>query len=114
MDSILTSVKEKIGVKEADEFFDNDIMDAINVSLATLFQIGLGENIFIVEDKNDNWSDLTSDNNVLALVKEHVYLNVRLIFDSNILNATVTATIKEKIKEYEWRIYQYLNFSKNA
>ena len=106
MNSILTSTKKRLGMTEEYECFDEDIIAGINTVLATLNQIGVGPpEGFAIEDKNTEWSEFVSDNNVLLnLVKTYVYLKVRLVFDPP-QSSAVMSSIDSQIKEIEWRIY---------
>ena len=62
MDSILTSIKKLLGIDEAYEHFDPDLIMHINSVLAILTQLGVGpENGFSISDKTAVWSDFISD-----------------------------------------------------
>lgn len=105
MDSILTSIKEMLGIAEDYEFFDNVIIMHINSALAILTnQLGIGpKDGFTIQDKNSTWQDFIGTDFRLELIKTYVYQKVRLWFDPP-LNSSVIASIDQSIKELEWRI----------
>jgi hypothetical protein len=80
-DSILLSIKHKLGIDEVD-YFDQDVIIDINTALFKLNQIGVGpKNGFSIEDENQTWNDFLGPNKNLEAVKTLVYLEVKLIFD---------------------------------
>lgn len=106
MDSILTSVKKIIGIDEAYEQFDADIIMHINTVLVTLKQIGIGpEKGFKITSKEETWHDFLGDKlDDYVEVETYLSLKVRLIFDPP-NNATAVEVLKETIKEIEYRLY---------
>lgn len=106
MNSILTSVKKIIGIDEAYEHFDADIIMHINTILLVLKQIGIGPSTgFKIESDAETWSDFLGDKlNDYIEVETYVALRVRLIFDPP-ANATAVESLKETIKEMEYRLY---------
>lgn len=103
-DSILLSVKKKLGLDPTLTQFDPDIIMAINTSLNILTQLGVGpvEGISI-SSENDTWDQLIGDEIRLNMVKTYVWLRTRLIFDPPTTNALL-ASVKEQIEEYEVRL----------
>lgn len=102
--SILTSVKKTLGIEDEYTDFDLDIIMAINTSLNSLTQIGVGpKNGFQIEDKSASWNDFIKNDKRLNMVKTYVNAKVRLIFDPPQLSS-VTECLKETIREYESRI----------
>lgn len=103
-DSILLSVKKKLGLDPTLTQFDPDIIMAINTSLNILTQLGVGpvEGISI-SSENDTWDQLIGDEIRLNMAKTYVWLRTRLIFDPPTTNALL-ASIKEQIAEYEVRL----------
>lgn len=112
MDSILNSVKKKLGITEDYTPFDEDIMMCINSVFPKLWQIGLDSaKGFIIEDETATWDDLTEDKTLTSLISMYINSNVKIQFDpptSSILMDALTRTISE----YEWRISVYLDPSK--
>ena len=104
MESILTSIKKLIGYPEEYEQFDPDIIIHINSVFTILNQLGVGPaDGFVIKDKATKWSDYIGDNKLLESVKTYMYLKTRLVFDPP-ASSFVTESIKEMIKEYEWRL----------
>lgn len=104
MDSILESIKDRVGVSEDDGSFDTDIVDLINSAFADLNDIGVGPSEgFSISDKNDNWDDFSEDVRVLSSVKDFVYLTVKLTFDPPTQSALLTS-MENRLKKLEWRL----------
>lgn len=103
-DSILTSVKKALGLAEAYTAFDVDILLHINSAFSTLYQLGLGpEDGFSIEDKTPTWSAFLGTDKRLNLVKQWMYLSVRLVFDPPATSFTIDA-FKKQLEELTWRI----------
>ena len=104
MDSILESIKDRVGVSEDDRSFDTDIIDLINSAFADLNDIGVGPSEgFSISDKTDNWDDFSDDVRVLSSVKDFVYLTVKLTFDPPTQSALLTS-MENRLKKLEWRL----------
>ncbi len=104
MDSILASIKERIGIAEDDNSFDTDIVDLINSAFADLNDIGVGPSDgFSISDKNDLWDDFSEDVRVLSSVKDFVYLTVKLTFDPPTQTSLLTS-MENRLKKLEWRL----------
>ena len=104
MDSILNSIKKLLGITEEQTAFDADIVIAINTSLASLTQIGVGPSVgFAIQDNSASWSDFIGDRQDLESVKSYVYLKTRLMFDPP-QSSSVMEAIKENLSEIEWRV----------
>lgn len=109
--SILTSIKKLLGIKEEYVHFDEDILMHINAVLATLTQIGVGKDSgFTIVDEETSWEDYISDNvTLLDLVKMYIYMRVKILFDPPQAGSAVES-MNKMISEYEWRIYSIVNF----
>ena len=104
MDSILQSIKKLLGVGEDYEIFDADIIMHINTVFAILAQLGAGPpDGFSITDDSAVWADYSTNGSFNEAVKTYIYLKVKLIFDPP-LSAAAVETIKELIKELEWRL----------
>jgi hypothetical protein len=104
MESILNSIKKLLGPTEDYTHFDPDIVLHINSAFANLHQLGVGpEEGFTITDSEAKWSDYLEDKKTLEFVKAYIYLKVRLVFDPPTIGS-VMESVKEAIKEYEWRI----------
>lgn len=108
-DSILSSIKDNVGISEQDTAFDNEILLHINLAFSTLFEIGVGNDIPIrVENKESTWSDLFSDyDGCIGFIKEYTYLKVRTLFDPP-TNSVVFESMKNLMTELEWRIRTFI------
>lgn len=106
-DSILTSVKSKIGMLEDYTEFDNDIIDYINSVFMILKQLGVGpSNGFAIKDESNKWSEFISEPErqaELQGVKTYIYQKTKLIFDPPQSSALIEA-LKQSIAEFEWRL----------
>ena len=107
-DSILASIKRLMpnsSIPENYEVFDNELIADINVELATLQQLGVGDldTAFVVTGYSETWSDLIDDPELLSLIPQYVALRVKTIFDTP-KSTTVVEALKEKSKELEFRI----------
>lgn len=101
--SILNDVKHKIGPSGDYDYYDLDIMDAINSAFGTLTQLGVGPAAgYRIEGDTEEWTDYATDITVLNLVKDYVYKKVRLIFDPP--NGSILTEFKDQIKELEFRL----------
>lgn len=104
MDSILASIKERIGIAEDDNSFDTDIVDLINSAFADLNDIGVGPSEgFSISDNHDRWDDFSEDVRVLSSVKDFVYLTVKLTFDPPTQTSLLTS-MENRLKKLEWRL----------
>lgn len=104
MDSILESIKERIGIATDDDSFDTDIVDLINSAFADLNDIGVGPSDgFSISNKSDRWDDFVEDVRVLSSVKDFIYLTVKLTFDPPTQSALLTS-MENRLKKLEWRL----------
>lgn len=103
-ESILASIKKLLGLTEEYEVFDNDVIIHINIVLSLLHQLGVGpDKGFRIQDETAKWSDYVGDDPRLEMVKEYVYLKVRLLFDPPTMSS-VLESYKQVISELEHRI----------
>ena len=103
IDSILNSVKKKLGILEDYTHFDEEIILDINTSFMTLNQLGIGpEEPFMITGATEIWDDFIADGANEA-VKSYIPLKVRLLFDppqqSFMLNS-----VQDRIAELEFRM----------
>lgn len=104
MDSILTSVKQLLGLSEAYTDYDNDIVLIINATFMTLTQLGVGPEVgFSITDKTALWTDFLNTSLKLEGVKLYVSLKTRLSFDPP-SSSFVLAALENQVKELEFRI----------
>lgn len=104
--SILDSVKKKLGLEPSIVTeFDPDIIDAINMALNTLTELGVGPNEgFMIHDNTSVWEDFAGSNErILGMVRTYVFISTKLVFDPP-QSSFVLTNLQEKAKELEWRI----------
>lgn len=104
MESILTSIKEQLGIAEEYTHFDRQIIMHINSVFNILTQIGVGpsEGFFITDDAA-SWADFLPEGARLELVKSYTFLKVKMLFDPPDRSSVMTAN-ENMIKELEFRI----------
>lgn len=103
-DSILTSIKQLLGIMEDYEHFDAQLIIHINSVFMILTQLGVGPSEgFVIKDKSDTWSEFLTTGQNLELVKSYVHLRVKLLFDPP-QSSIVMECLNRMISEYEWRL----------
>ncbi len=104
MDSILTSIKKLLGITEEDDSFDMDIIMLINAAFVNLQQLGVGPSTgFSIEDDTKTWTDFLPDDNAVNLVRNFIWLKVKMVFDPP-TSSFVMDAMKHQIAEDEWRL----------
>ncbi|MBP5596397.1 MAG: hypothetical protein J6Y02_13505 [Pseudobutyrivibrio sp.] len=103
-DSILNSIKKKLGYDAEYTSFDPDIIMAINAVFNVVTQLGVGpKEGFSISDASATWDDFMTGMTNFNMVKELIFMKVKIIFDppqsSHAMNA-----FTEMIKEYECRL----------
>lgn len=103
-DSILLSIKKKLGLDPEINEFDVDLVMAINTALSVLQQLGtFTEEPFSITGDEQLWNQFIPNGN-LELVKSFVFIKVKLLFDPP-QSSFVLNSYNEQLKELEWRIY---------
>lgn len=104
-DSILTSVKQMLGITEEYEYFDPQLIMHINSVFMVLNQLGVGpDTAFTISDKTATWSDFVGcSTDALESVKTYVYAKARLMFDPPQSSVLMECT-NRLISELEWRL----------
>lgn len=106
-DYILDSVKLALGgnlVSSSSDAFDQQLLMHINSTFTILNQFGVGPKEPFVANKTSRWDEfLVEDSANLRLVQSYVFLRVRLMYDPP-SSSFVMDSIKEQIKEFEWRL----------
>lgn len=102
-ESILTGTKKILGLAEDYTAFDHDITIFINDALSTAEQAGAGLAFVSIEDATSVWADLGLTPKNLALLKNYVYLKVRMLFDTPPTSFAIDA-MKAQIEEKEYRM----------
>lgn len=104
MESILNSIKKMLGIDPEDTTFDSDLIVHINGAISIVNQLGVGpSNGFCITDTTQTWDDFFGSGDVFELVKQAIYLRVKLIFDPP-QNSFLVSSIQKQIEEYDWRI----------
>jgi len=102
-ESILTGVKQLLGIDSTYTHFDPDIIAHINSVLFVLYQMGVTDTPYKITGTTETWSNFLGDPSKLELVKSYVYLKCKKIFDPP-TSGTIMTAIDEEIAELEWRI----------
>lgn len=100
--SILLTVKKMLGIDEAYDAFDTDIITNINSVFLTLNQLGVGPSGFQIAGDDDEWPDFV-DPIEYPGIQSYVYLKVRLLFDPP-TNSFLVENIQKQIDEFEFRL----------
>lgn len=103
-ESILDSVKKVVGLTDAYDVFDPDIIMYINTALSTLNQLGIGPaQGFRIDDNTTEWITFLGGDDRLNDAKTYVHLRVRMLFDPPGTAHAATA-IDQQIQELAWRL----------
>lgn len=107
---ILESIKTQLGLSEENHDFDSNLVLLINSAIFSLRQIGIGPldkpySLTLESSKTATYADYLGENldRDVNDVKTYIYYKVLLSFDAP-TNGGVLATVKEELKEAEWRL----------
>lgn len=103
-ESILITIKQMLGIEEDVTDFDLDIIIHINSALSELYDIGYGSEPFKISGEETTWDLLLLNNTDLELIKEFLFISVKMVFDPP-LSSIVMDTYKEVKKKCEFKIY---------
>lgn len=105
MDSILSLVKQMLGIPADDTYFDQTLILHINSVFSIIRQLGCGPSDGYVATAESTWHDFFGewDDRKLQLVKTYMGLKVRQLFDPP-TNGTVANALERQIAELEWRL----------
>lgn len=104
MVSILTSIKQMLGVSPDDTNFDTELILHINGALMVLTQLGVGPSAgFTITSAAETWNTFLNDRTDLELVKLDTFLRVKLAFDPP-QNSFLVTSIQKQLQEYDWRL----------
>ena len=102
-ESILVSIRQKLGPSGAYDVFDPQLIDYINMAFGRLHQLGIGPTErFSITAETARWSDFVPEGSIEEL-RTYVYLKVRNIFDPPTSSAVLNA-YDAQIKELEWEL----------
>ena len=100
-ESILKTIRKRMGPAEDYEYFDTDLIININSAFSRLCQLGVGPSTpFKITGEEENWTDFMPDG-YLEDLKNYVFLKTKLIFDPP-ANTSVQNLYKEEIDKLEW------------
>lgn len=103
-DSVLLTIKKLVGLDPDYTAFDLDIVVAINGAFMILNQLGVGpEKPFVITGADETWSDFSTEISQIELVKNDIYLRVRLVFDPP-NTGVLHEAMERQIEEFEWRL----------
>lgn len=110
--SILESVKEAIGIDIKNTDFDKDLILAINAVLFILYQEGLADESYKINDDTTTWDEILLNGvtpEALSAIIEWTALKTRMLFDPP-TSSVLAEAIKENIAELEWRAFITNNY----
>lgn len=110
--SILESVKEAIGIDIKNTDFDKDLILAINAVLFILYQEGLADESYKINDDTTTWDEILLNGvtpEALPAIIEWTALKTRMLFDPP-TSSVLAEAIKENIAELEWRAFITNNY----
>ena len=109
-ESIFDSVKDYLGPSDEDTHFDGQIMEHINTAFQILHQLGVGPKAgFVVEDRSTTWDEYLTNDILLHSIKAYVQKRVKIAIDPP-TSSFVLESMKDQIKEFEWRNYTEAEF----
>jgi hypothetical protein len=104
MESILTSIKKKIGIQAEYTHFDDDIIMEINSAISDLRQVGVGPSDgFRIHSDLETWTDFLGDSKLLESAKTYIYIKAKLVFDPPTSSFVVDA-MNKRADEILWRL----------
>ena len=101
--SILTEIKDGLGLDKEDDGFDVELLFLINSAISMIRQRGVGTDHTV--NAESEWNVIFPDGNaeLMGMVKEFVRLHTKIIFDPP---APSTLRVMEEVKsELIWRIH---------
>lgn len=103
-DSILRTIKLMLGLTDDITAYDEEIKVHINSLFTILNQLDvISDDGFRISGYDETWSQLTDQLTLAEMVKEFMYLKVRMIFDPP-GSSVVSDAYNSRIAELEWRM----------
>lgn len=103
MSSILTDIKEMLGITEDETAFDSQIINHINMAFGTLNQLGVGLVVgYQITGDHNQWAEFYTDPR-LSGVKTYIFLKTKMAFDPPD-TGFVTQSMERQIQELEFRL----------
>jgi len=108
-ESILITIRKALGVPSEYDGFDTELITAVNNSLFSLNQLGVGiDTVYSITGIDETWDGLFTGLTDIAAVKSYVKLKSRLEFDPP-PTAHMLSALKEQITELEWRLMVHVD-----
>lgn len=105
--SILSTIKQDLGIDDSVTDFDGEITSSINGALSRLNQLGIGPNDgFVITGKNEIWSDFCDSDREIPMIERFVYLTVRIEFDPP-TNSFLMTSLQNQLTELTFRLNMY-------
>lgn len=102
--SILASIKQMLGLPIEVKAFDEEIAAHINSVFTILNQLDIGsDDGFMITGYNETWAEYVDNITLATMVREFIYLKVRMIFDPP-ASSVVSDAYNQRIAELEWRM----------
>lgn len=111
-DSILQTVKDQIGIDRKNVDFDRDLIMCINPILYILYQEGLTDDNYEIQDDTATWDQILLDERTpeaLNVMVKWVGLRTKILFDPP-TSSTLLQALKESAAELEWRAFITNNY----
>lgn len=103
-DSILRTIKLMLGLTDDITAYDEEIKVHINSLFTILNQLDvISDDGFRISGYDETWGQLTDRLTLAEMVKEFMYLKVRMIFDPP-GSSVVSDAYNSRIAELEWRM----------
>lgn len=107
MNEILDNTKELLGIPDDVTDFDAQLVIYINMALAQLTQLGVGDTSYQVTLESGSLDTfLPGEDGIHATLQMYIYLKTRLLFDPP-TSSFVLNSLEAAIKEQEWRLTDY-------
>lgn len=100
---ILDTICSMLGPADTYTHFADEILIHINSAINVLTQLGVGPEDGFMATKDTTWDEYINENKQLQMVKQYIYLKVKLMFDPP-ANSFVQDAMSKETKELEWRI----------
>ena len=111
-DSILQTVKDQIGIDRRNSDFDRDLIMCINPVLFILYQEGLTDDNYEIQDDTATWDEILLNEKTpeaLNVMVKWVGLRTKLLFDPPTSSVLLQA-LKDQAAELEWRAFITNNY----
>lgn len=103
-DSILRTIKLMLGLTDEITSFDEELKVHINSLFTILNQLDcISDDGFRIAGYDETWGQLTDQVTIAEMIKEFMYLKVRMVFDPP-GSSVVSDAFNQRIAELEWRM----------